>query len=453
MTPAIFQEQDFNRALTGIEHEDNRKFRKRLDSIHAGHAAVAPYAHHIRLVLHDAPDIELFERLCWTAGLQRPHRAVVEGERRGFFSSKQLHRVRKWLLQCDFPVAFQIDALLRSGLVNTVELFDVLFTRIEKLRKWNEDETADILRHFAERLRGRGRDQSLLDCLALACEGHDVEHIFPVGAGELPLVRDGLRRRRRRGKERATGIFPCHHVTVTPSRLVYEGPYAIQSNRVIRKYIEYPNNFIRLDFRDEDRLHLRWSRDVSICIGSSIYAMTDNIRLQVDGKTLLEDRVGYILKNGIEIAGRRFDFLAYSNSALREHAVWFVQPIHHPTMPFIDANVIRAGLGDFSELIREPSRYAARLGQAFTATDPSVSITQDQWEMMDDLGDEEPYFTDGVGTISKALGDMIWNALCEARDGPSNFSIQPSAVSVHCPMRSLFISFISSYVVSDTFPG
>lgn len=162
---------------------------------------------------------------------------------------------------------------------------------------------------------------------------------------------------------------------------------------------------------------------------------------QVDGHTLLNERVGYTLKNGLEIAGRRFDFLAYSNSALREHAVWFVHPLYDPTTArFIDANEIRDGLGDFSELTRMPSKYAARLGQAFTATDPSVTITRDQWEEMDDLGSKPYLFTDGIGTISKGLGDLIWAALCRARGGngkeeqDSNIvaimtnSIQPSAV-------------------------
>jgi hypothetical protein len=38
--------------------------------------------------------------------------------------------------------------------------------------------------------------------------------------------------------------------------------YAIQSNRVIRRYRGSEDAFIRVDFRDEDRLQYRWDREV-----------------------------------------------------------------------------------------------------------------------------------------------------------------------------------------------
>jgi RNA-dependent RNA polymerase len=122
----------------------------------------------------------------------------------------------------------------------------------------------------------------------------------------------------------------------------------------------------------------------------------------------LQQRVGKILREGFEIAGRKFEFLAYSTSSLREHAVWFVSPFHDPVEGDVNAATIRASLGDFSDLLRTPSKWAARIAQAFTATDPSVKIRRDQWEEQDDLG---PH-TDGVGTISPELADMIWAEKC-----------------------------------------
>lgn len=146
---------------------------------------------------------------------------------------------------------------------------------------------------------------------------------------------------------------------------------------------------------------------------------------------LLTDRVGGILKNGLEIAGRHFHFLAYSSSALREHAVWFVYPFRDEVGALITAEVIRSRLGDFSGVIKQPSKYAARMAQAFTATDPSVTIPRSCVEEMADLGEEPFLHTDGVGTISKELGDQIWEALCKDKD--ENYrkrAIQPSAVSL-----------------------
>ena len=94
--------------------------------------------------------------------------------------------------------------------------------------------------------------------------------------------------------------------------------------------------------------------------------------------------------------------------------------------------------GDFQGVIHQPSKYAARIAQAFTATDPSVRIRRDQWEEMDDLfEDVDPknprnkpgLFTDGVGTISTELSDMIWQTLCAARRDGGKHAIKPSAVS------------------------
>ncbi len=149
---------------------------------------------------------------------------------------------------------------------------------------------------------------------------------------------------------------------------------------------------------------------------------------KTDGTTLLERRVGGILKKGLELGGRYFEFLAYSSSALREHAVWFVHPFHHTERGYINGERIRQSLGDFSGVINQPSKYAARMAQAFTATDPSVEIRRYQWEEINDLGTGSYLHTDGVGTVSPQLASMIWEALCVARNEDPNKSIKPHAV-------------------------
>ncbi|TCD70921.1 hypothetical protein EIP91_000827 [Steccherinum ochraceum] len=387
-TPPIFQREDFHRTLTGDDYKDNQRFRQRIHSLNAAHAVVAPYAHHLRIILHHENDLRKFADLCQIAKLQRPFKANIEAESRGFFTSKELYRLQNWLKTLDWPVAFQVEACLRNGLLTTPELWG-LREEIERLHAEESVDAADILRHFVEVLRKRQKTQTPFDCLQNARE----------------------RKKTFLDKRPGAGTLLCHHVTVTPSRLLLEGPYVVQSNRVIRKYPDHQTNFIRVDFRDEDHLQYRWERDV-------------------DGKSLLDDRVGGILKRGLDIAGRHFEFLAYSNSALRTHAVWFVRELESTTRPYINAEVIRNGLGDFSGVIRYPSKYAARIAQAFTATDPSVFIKRNQWEEVLDLGVEPYQFTDGIGTISPKLGDMIWDALCKERDEHYRKHTQPSAYQI-----------------------
>lgn len=235
----MFQREDFHRTLTGDEYKDNRGFRKRIESINAAHAVVAPYAHNLRVILNHEDDLRAFAGLCHVAELQKPFNATVEAEAKQFFSSKEIYRVETWLKTIPWPIAFQVEAAIRNGLLTTPELWS-LRPAIEELMRNHSENAADILRLLVEALRKRTKAQSPLDCMA--------------DARRTPLV----------DKRPNAGTFLCHHVTVTPTRLLLEGPYVIQSNRVIRKYgPDYQSNFIRVDFRDEDHLQYRWERDVS----------------------------------------------------------------------------------------------------------------------------------------------------------------------------------------------
>ncbi|THU96521.1 RdRP-domain-containing protein [Dendrothele bispora CBS 962.96] len=222
------------------------------------------------------------------------------------------------------------------------------------------------------------------------------------------------------------GYFPCYHVSFTPTRLRLEGPYAMQSNRsnrIIRRYDEHKDHFIRVDFRDEEGL--------SYC----------SAHCTMDGQTFLENRVGDVLKNGFELAGRRyrFQFLAYSSSGLGEHSVWFIQPFVHPQEGLVTAQTIRDSIIDpksirdyqdtkVQSLLKQPSKYAARLGLAFTATVPSVKIGSHEWTEVPDIQSGSQVFSDGIGTISETLGNRVWKAICH-EDQAQN-AVQPSAYMV-----------------------
>ena len=116
-----------------------------------------------------------------------------------------------------------------------------------------------------------------------------------------------------------------------------------------------------------------------------------------------------------------------------------MHPFKHPTLGLLNAARIRERLGDFSGVIKQPSKYAARMAQAFTSTEASVRISNDQWEEIADLGSEPYLYTDGVGTISLMLADMIWDALCEGRKEGfrRNGKVRPSAVCAAFAFREL----------------
>lgn len=249
----------------------------------------------------------MFVSLAKDAGLPQPARVELEASTHKFYSTAQLRKVELKLGALPWKVAFQIEALLR--VLRPEELLaPELWKQIEGLSAGDVDIAADFLRSFVEDVSKRPPSESPAACFARICK-----------QPRTPI-------------ELKPGMFAVGHITFCPSRVLLEGPFATQSNRVIREYEGYEENFVRVDFREEDRMQYRWDQEV-------------------DGLSFLQERVGGILKNGFELAGRHFEFLAYSSSALKQHAVWFLHSFEHRTRGYINANYIRARLGRFSGAI------------------------------------------------------------------------------------------------------
>ncbi|KAK0200422.1 RdRP-domain-containing protein [Desarmillaria ectypa] len=335
-TPPVFETFGFHRSSTGDEKRDRKRYKRRIGSLDPRHAFVTQYAHNLRLLLYPAPDIvEQFIVLCGIAGISPSHIVRfmplsdwrMEVTRRSFFEQKKVWMLRKRIVEFNWTVAFQLELLLCNCLLHTEDLDNL-----------------------------------------------------------IPLVKETCLRRPSRD-DVFTGNLLRSYSEVLKNRS--PRPYHTQSNRIIRRYPEFEDHFIRVEFRDENRLPYQWDQ-------------------AVDRKPFLFERVGGFLKEGFELAGRKFEFLAYSNSALKEHSVWFINPFEyrHPStkeVVWITADGIRDSIGDFKgePIMTMPSKWAARLGQAFTSTNPSVTIQKDQWTVVDDLGLEPHLHTDGAGTISE----------------------------------------------------
>ena len=323
-------------------------------------------------------DLLKFEEICEEVQCQPvPERIPrVDSYPMRFFRQEFLDNISDWLKKMEWKCAFQIEAYLRGGLLNTVDLLVGLRNPIEDVIRSYGSGASKFLYEFSSALGTRDAGETPSACLDRFRAAYPIIKVL---------------------KKLPPGHILCHHVVITPSRILLEGPFTTQSNRVVRRYQNCDpilvERFVRVEFRDEDHLTYRWGGEV-------------------DGTWFLRQRVGKILREGFEVAGRKFEFLAYSSSSLREHAVWFVSPFHDPVEGRdVNAATIRASLGDFSDLLRTPSKWAARIAQAFTATDPSVKIRRDQWEEQDDLG---PH-TDGVGTISPELAEKIWDKKLKAK--------------------------------------
>jgi len=389
--PPSFEVQGINnRAPDGTRHGWSSKTRDRLSALDDVHARIAPYAHQLRIVLANRDDLSKFEQMCHISqGSCRPVRVSrVDAVPKNLFSNRYIHDLYRWIKTMDWKNAFQIEGYLRRDLLNTHDLLFALQKPFERVISDYRDDASEVLRLFSVALRMRNMHETPSACLSRILANHPIRVLKSLRA--------------------PPGRFLCHHVVITPTRILLEGPFVTPSNRIVRHYQDHDSalseRFVRVEFREEDNLQYRWDSDV-------------------DESWFLRHRVGGILRDGFEIGGREFEFLGYSMSGLHGHAVWFVAPFRDPIEGYVNAETIRMSLGDFSDARRMPSKYAARMAQAFTPTEPSVTIRRGQWEEQDDLG---PH-TDGVGTISPELGDMIWDKNCRARGNLRENGIKPSA--------------------------
>jgi len=138
--------------------------------------------------------------------------------------------------------------------------------------------------------------------------------------------------------ERHSQLALVHRVTITPAGNYLEGPELETKNRVLRKYPQHTDYFIRVHFTDENGEALR----------------NDPTTSRWD---IFHNRFNRVLDSSINIAGRRYTFLGFSHSSLRASQCWFMAPFVEDG-GFVHAKEVISGLGNFSS-IRSPAKCAA----------------------------------------------------------------------------------------------
>jgi len=205
------------------------------------------------------------------------------------------------------------------------------------------------------------------------------------------------------GTSEPDNIANIFRAKVTPAGVYLYGPEPETKNRVLRKYSDHLEYFLRVQFCDEDGEQVRFDPRTS----------NDDI-FYVRFKKVLED--------GIDIAGRKYGFLGFSHSSLRSQTCWFMAPFTHDGKLQLYQFVI-ANLGDFSR-IHSPAKCAARIGQAFSDTPNTVPLRSIVVKTLPDVERNGRVFSDGVGTFSGSVLEQIWDAL------PSKRLVKPTAFQI-----------------------
>ena len=254
------------------------------------HDRVAPFASlSIRLVCTSDKDLSGFHGFCKKAQLHKVDDYDYLVVRRNLFSLPVMTRVRAHLKELDWAVAFQMESLLRSTAIDFQEA-DALFPVIvQTVAQQGNQFTAAAIRSF----KNKAFFEEEVDF------DFDIAESFREAVADLIFQGDIMAPRPTDGS-----LYESFHVEVTPTTMHLEGPFTEQSNRVIRGYdAKYHTCFLRVSFLDEAHLHYRFDREV-------------------DGREFIQSRLGPLLYGGLNVAGQRFEFLAYSQSALKDHAVW-----------------------------------------------------------------------------------------------------------------------------------
>lgn len=206
------------------------------------------------------------------------------------------------------------------------------------------------------------------------------------------------------------GLVYVHRVQVTPTRVYFSGPEVNMSNRVLRQFHSHIDNFLRVSFIDEE-----WDKMYSSDLSPRVAGVGTR-------STKLYERIISTLRNGIRIGDKRFDFLAFSSSQLRENSLWMFAPTRD-----LNADGIRQWMGDFRK-IKNVAKYAARLGQSFGSSTETLSVGEHEIETIPDVmavADGTKYtFSDGIGKISPDFAHRV-AVKCGVRGStPSAFQIR-----------------------------
>ncbi|KAG8739905.1 hypothetical protein FRC10_005004 [Ceratobasidium sp. 414] len=385
-----FEQGDQFRPSSGDSKKDAHHCRVRLSELDNLHGLIAPYASRwVKISFHEdgfIPDEEIFQR----AGLPLP---VIDPEltfddSRLAYSPRNIEPLQEWLRGGSLPweVAFQCEALFRNGILIPTEVL-MLRSQVEHLAQESPAQACDALISLREDLEGASAPKRLSkfddEAIITMFEDHVTE-------GKKNLFASRLEYRSSKSN------FLCHHVQVTPTAVFFAGPFVEQSNRVIRRYPGFDSRFILVRFADEGNRRSR-------------------LEFEVDTHSFSREWIGkFLIKEGIAISGRHYMLLGYSQSSMRGSACFFSSEFVFEGSTITPAS-IRSSLGDFTKVIDCPARYGARMSQAFSATDPSVTLHKSVIKPIPDIktekGDLE--FSDGCGSISSQLAKKVWEGMLE----------------------------------------
>lgn len=179
-------------------------------------------------------------------------------------------------------------------------------------------------------------------------------------------------------KEEDVNLMRVRIVEVTPNIIKYKTPVLERVNHILRKYKNYKDHFLKINFVGEEG---------------------NKLPLNFSAMWMLLHFMQQIMLNSVIIGSRNFQFLSSSNSQMKHSSFWFFNP---EGTRFNEIVEVINELGDFSEE-ENIHKNAARRGQCLSTTTWIKSLSLDSIKYIDDIGNNDHIYTDGIGQISTDL--------------------------------------------------
>ncbi|KAB1204617.1 RNA-dependent RNA polymerase 6 [Morella rubra] len=289
-----------------------------------------------------------------------------------------------------FEIMFLVNAVMHKGIFNQHQLSDKFF---------------DLLRTHPKEVN-------------IAALKHICSYRRPVfdAYNRLKLVQEWLLRNPKllKSPKQLDDIAEVRRLVITPTTAYCLPPEVELSNRVLRKYREVADRFLRVTFMDEGMQTMN-SNVLNYYVAPIVKMITSNSYPQ---KTKVFQRVKTILINGFHVCGRKYSFLAFSSNQLRDRSAWFFAE---------DGNTsvvqIVSWMGKFNN--RNIAKCAARMGQCFSSTYATVEVPpQEVNSELPDIKRNQYTFSDGIGTITPDLGREVAEKLKLDMNPPCAYQIR-----------------------------
>ena len=289
-----------------------------------------------------------------------------------------------------FANMFMVNALVHKGIFSQHRLSDEFF---------------GLLRAHSEQLN----DSALR---------HIYEYKKPVfdAYGRLRLVQNWFLRSPKLIKTLTASEdnMEVRRLVITPTKAYCLPPDIELANRVLRKYRNISNRFLRVTFMDEGHQPLN-SNVLNFYVAPIVKEMANNSFTQ---KTNVFRRVRNIMNEGFYLCGSQYSFLAFSSNQLRDRSAWFFAEDRHTSV-----HTITSWMGKFQN--KNVAKYAARMGQCFSSTYATVEVPPNEVnpELLD-IERNDYCFSDGIGKITPDLAMEVANKLQLTENPPSAYQIR-----------------------------